>query len=135
MNIPSPDSQSKPVVAFAMTLLAGLWMLASGVSAVQGYHMGSSVDMHWYGYAIGWMWHHHMMAGYGPGYLWPWASLIVGLVLVRAAGFIYSNPRQTRGWGVVSVVASCVAMLAGAGGIFGAGLGIIGGLLAVGWRA
>jgi len=47
---------------------------------------------------------------------------------------LYSRPAAATGWGVVILVSSCVALLAGTGGFLAGILGIVGGALAIAWK-
>jgi len=138
--------RGRPVAAFVICLIAGLWMLGMG-----GMAMGWGAHMARYGWGVagmhegahsgdwgpwhGWMWQHHqLMHGYGGGMLWGWIALAAGATVVAAALVFYSRPSAARSWGIVVLVASGVDLLAGAGGFLAAILGIVGGILAVTWR-
>lgn len=113
----------KPTTAFVLSLLAGLWMLATG-AMMYGFSWGP-------GSMGGWMWGHGMM---GFGYWWPWFGLIAGVVVLIGAAMLYSKPEQSQGWGIVILIASALNFLMGMGGFLAGALGVIGGALALSWR-
>jgi len=64
------QTTEQPTVAFVLSLLAGLWMLAAG-SMMGGWHgMG------------GWMWGRGMRSF---GVLWPWFGIFAGIVVLIGA--------------------------------------------------
>jgi hypothetical protein len=85
----------KPTAAFVLSLLAGLWMLATGtmMSGVGEWVMG------------GWMWGHGMMRGLAPTLWWPWFGLIAGIVVLIGAAMLYAKPEQRQTWGIVIIMA------------------------------
>jgi hypothetical protein len=131
----------RPIAAFVVSLIAGLWMLIMGGMTGWGY-MSSG---HWGGEmhggnqgragAYNWMWQRHeMMHGYGGGGLWFWLGALAAVVVVIAALALYSRPATAPRWGVVIMVVSCLAFLAGVGGFLAGILGMIGGVLAITWK-
>ena len=146
MNESEKSRSGKPVAAFAVSLIAGLWMLVMGGMVGWGHmgepgrggHMmggGHKMDGGPYGGGFGWMWQQHeMMYGYGGGAMWSWIGLAAGIVVLIGAVMLYSRPASARAWGVAILVVSAVGMLAGAGGLLAGVLGIIGGILAVTWK-
>ncbi len=120
---PGP-APARPVAAFVVSLIAGLWMLAMGGMMGWGYMGG-----------YGWMWRHHgMMHGYGGGAMWSWIGIVAGIVVITGAVVLYAVPSAARFWGVVIIVASAIDLLAGMGGFLAGSLGIVGGILAVTWQ-
>ncbi len=146
MNENQKPMSGKPVAAFAVSLIAGLWMLVMGGMAGWGYMGGPGwggqmmggdhmMDSGHYGGGFGWMWQQHeMMYGYGGGALWSWIGLAAGVVVLIGAVMLYSRPASARAWGIAILVVSAVGMLAGAGGLLAGILGIIGGILAGTWK-
>ncbi len=142
MNQGQKPAPGKPVAAFVISLVAGLWMLAMGGMMGWGYMGGPGWGGHMmhggdHGNAgpYGWMWQHHrMMHGYGGGALWSWIGIAAGIVVLIGAVALYSRPASARGWGIAILVVSAVALLTGAGGLLAGVLGIIGGVLAITWK-
>lgn len=124
-------SMERPMVAFVLSLLAGLWIVVVG-SMMSGSHWGP-------GMMGGWMWGHGMMRGLG-GFAssspwWPWLGLIAGIVVLVGAVMLYARPAQSRGWGLAILAASALNLFLGMGGLLASLLGIVGGALALAWRA
>lgn len=140
MNDESRHNTSRPTAGFALSLIAGLWMLFAGGMVGMGYMGGHGWGDHMmegdhHGGGYDWMWQHHqMMHGYGGGMLWGWTGVIAGLLVLIGAILLYTRPATTRAWGVVILIASAVALLAGAGGFLAGVLGVVGGILAVTWK-
>lgn len=111
----------KPTAAFVLSLLAGLWMLATG-AMMSGYNWGEMG---------GWMWGHGMMRGFAPVLWWPWFSIIAGLVVIVGAAMLYSKPEQRQGWGIIILIALALNFFLGMGGLLAGVLGVIGGALAL----
>jgi hypothetical protein len=130
------DTKSAPVGAFVLSLIAGFWMLVSGGMMTYGYHMMEG-GMSWRGPGAAgpWMWRHEMMSGMGPGFLWPWVGLISGVATMAAAIAMYLQPSRSTVMGAIILLASGLDMFAGAGGYLAALFGIVGGVLAVLWKA
>jgi hypothetical protein len=129
-----PEAQSqverKPIAAFVLALIAGLWMLA-GRGMMVGVGWNLFMRSHW-------PWRHHMMRGAGdllPAFwLWPWLGIIAGIIVLLGAVMIYSKPAKAQGWGMAILIASAINLIAGMGGFLAGVLGIIGGALAIAWR-
>jgi asparagine N-glycosylation enzyme membrane subunit Stt3 len=124
-----PDRQiqrdGQPTVAFVLSLLAGLWMLAAG-SMMGGFGRGGMMGG-WYGMS-GWMWGRGMPMF---GVLWPWFGIFAGIAVLIGAVMLYFKPRQRRGWGVLVLVASVLDLFVGMGGLLAGALGVIGGAMAL----
>lgn len=128
------QAERKPVAAFVLSLLAGLWMLMSGL---MGYAWGPSMMGGWMRGAHmrgGWIWYHGMMRDVAPMLWWPWFGLIAGLVILIGAVMLCRKPGQSRGWGIVIVVLAALNVFLGMGGFLASVLGLIGGTLAIAWR-
>jgi hypothetical protein len=94
-----------------LSLLAGLWMLATGGMVCgfgwQGMRGG------WRG-MDGWMWSRGMRS-FGE---WsPWFGIFAGIVVLAGAVMLYVKPEQRRSWGVVVLIASALNFFMGMGGL------------------
>jgi hypothetical protein len=124
MKEKEPRPSERPITAFVLALLAGLWMLAVG-GMMAGFNWGP-------GMMGGWMWGHGMMGGLAPSpFWWPWFGIIAGIVVLVGAAMLYARPEQRQGWGIVILVASALNLLIGIGGVLASLLGLIGGALAL----
>lgn len=118
-----PQAVERPIAAFVLSLLAGLWLLArSGVMCGWGHEA-------WHG-RMG-----HRMGAWGPGELWgmgwPWLGAVAGIVLLVAAVALYVRPEARRGWGIAILATSGLQLLFGMGGFLAAIMGLVAGALAV----
>jgi len=129
-----PQTEQKPVAAFVLSLLAGLWMLAPGAMMYSwGPHMMN--DGMWGGrMGGGWMWSHGMMRNFAPAFWWPWFGIVAGVIVLIGAAVLYSKPEQSQVWGIVILIVSVLNLFFGMGGFLASILGIIGGTLALSWR-
>jgi len=121
----SPPTE-RPVAAFVLSLLAGLWMLfAGGMVFGSGWPgpMGGMMG------AGGWMW------GHGIGMGWPWFGVLAGIIVLIGAAMLYAQPGQGQAWGILILIASALNLFIGIGGLLASLLGIIGGALALGQKA
>jgi hypothetical protein len=125
-----PEQQTQrteqPTVAFVLSLLAGLWMLAAG---------GMMGGFGWGGMMGGWQGMHAWMWGRGGirglGLQWPWIGFFIGIIVLVGAIMLYVKPEHRRSWGVVVLVASALYMVIGMMGLIAGTLGVIGGVLAL----
>ncbi|MBI3023655.1 MAG: hypothetical protein HYY68_08040 [Thaumarchaeota archaeon] len=130
-------SSEKPVAAFALSLVAGVLMLASGVTTMTWALSGMPA---WGGPMGG------MMGGYGGmmggmGFSGMGAfggmstfGLIAGVLVLVGALMLHTQPSQASTWGIIVLIFSILSLF-GMGGFFiGAILGIIGGALALSWK-
>ncbi|NOX44991.1 MAG: hypothetical protein GXO72_04595 [Caldiserica bacterium] len=115
------ERRERPVGAFVLSLLAGIWMAGAGI-AMYG----------WVG-PVSWMWGHGMMGGYAGWPRLPWLGLVFGVVVLVGAAMLYSRPEKSQGWGIAILVVSAVNLLFGMGGVLASLLGIVGGAWAVAW--
>lgn len=138
-----PDATtSKPTAAFILALLGGLWMILAGAFWGPGWGMGG---MHRGGMPhhgppdhapTSWMHQRGVVCSFTADYTWwPWVGLAAGVLIVIGAGMLYARPEQRVGWGIAILVAAVVSLFLGAGGLIGALLAIIGGILALTSRA
>lgn len=130
----SSDEQ-KPVAAFVMSLIAGLWMLASGGMMTAGYGWGAMNGGYMmgpggYGDMHSWMWRHGYMQPYWGGAWSSWIGIVAALCVIAGSIAIYAASRSRRGGSVLIIAASAVAVLTGSGFVPGI-LGIVGGILAM----
>ena len=116
----------QPTVAFVLSLLAGLWMLAAG-GMMGGFGWGGMTGG-WQGMG-GWMWSRGGIRGFGVW--WPWFGIFAGIVVLVGAVMLYVKPEQRRSWGVVILIASALNFLLGMMGLLAGTLGVIGGVLAM----
>ncbi|MFN3346892.1 MAG: hypothetical protein ACK42E_03670 [Candidatus Bipolaricaulaceae bacterium] len=109
------------MAAFVLSLLAGLWMLASGAMMFEAEEWGM----------MGWMWGHGMMRGFAPRLWWPWFGIAAGIVVLVGAAMLYTKPEQRQTWGIVVLIVSALNLFFGMGGLLAGALGVIGGALAL----
>lgn len=124
------QTERKPTAAFILSLIAGLWMLATrGMMAGLGWQVAMRSR---------WMCPYRMMRGVGDiiptFWLWPWLGIVAGIVVLVGAVMLYSKPTRAQGWGMVILIASAINLIAGMGGFLAGVLGIIGGAMAIAWR-
>lgn len=113
----------RPIAAFVLSLLAGLWLLArSGMMYGCGHEA-------WHGRM------HRWMGEWGPGGFfaleWPWLGTVAGIVLLVAAVALYVRPEARRGWGIVILVTAGLQLLCGMGGFLPAIMALVAGALAL----
>jgi len=121
-----PQEEQKPIAAFVLSLLAGLWVLAArGMMSGSSWGPGARGGMMGTG---GWMWSHGIVSSLW----WPWFGIIAGIVVLIGAVMLYVKPEQRQGWGIVILTASALNFFLGMGGLLAGVLGVIGGALALG---
>lgn len=117
---PPEENPTRPIAAFALSLVAGILMLIDGAivlwlaSAVSSVISGPTAQA----------------ASNFIGLLGILAVLF-GLIMSLLAFSLFRNPDSHVGYGVTILVFSFVSFLVGGGFIVGAVLGIIGGILAI----
>ena len=128
------SNEKKPMVPFALSLIAGILTLIGGLTVAyvglwRFEFMGRM--MRGYGYAF----------AAGPGYFSPFISLagmlgvIFGLVVIASAIMLNWRPNQHTTWGILILVFSILGIFGGLGGyLVGLILGIVGGALAIQWK-
>jgi hypothetical protein len=129
MQTDRSSTESKPTAAFVLSLIAGLWMLATrGMAAGVGGRMIMRFP---------WFWYHRMFRGAGdmaPSLrIWSWLGAVAGILVLIGAAVIYTRPQETPTWGKVILIASAVNLIVGLGGFLPGILGIVAGVLAIGW--
>lgn len=128
------SSDQKPIAAFVLSLLSGLFII-----------LGGSLWCLWLdgAWSIDWMdsmmhgWDSHMHGWNLGGLAFPMGvlSIFLGVVVVVSAVILYANPRHHELLGALIIVFSAVSVLGCLGGL-GVGIifGLIGGILAVLWK-
>lgn len=74
-----------------------------------------------------------MMGTFWDGRPWIWPRLVLGILVLIGAAFLFSRPKQAQVWGIVILVCASLSVFFGMGGIIAGLLGIIGGALAIAW--
>ncbi|MDJ0269219.1 MAG: DUF6114 domain-containing protein [Aigarchaeota archaeon] len=126
------SSENKPTAAFALSLTGGLLILIGSSFTFAMWGM--------FGQPIGMM-GGGMMGMIGGGWMWfpiflPILGLVFGILILVGAVMLNSKPDQAQTWGTLILVLSALSLItAGGGFIIGAILGIIGGILAITWKA
>lgn len=130
----------RPVVAFVISLIAGILVLGGGVMMAfvgSPYYGGYGPMMRgYYGGMMGG--YYGMMGGFGLAGTWFYALAVIGAVsgitILVAAIMVYNQPTRASIWGALILAFSIVSFL-GMGGFFlGAILGVVGGVLAMTFR-
>ena len=123
------ELSERPTAAFTLALLAGVWILAMGVSWWGwGPHNGPGAGM----MGGGWMGGRGGMVIHGS---WtPWIGVAAGVVLLIGAIGLYARPETAPTWGLVVIAAAAVNLFIGLGGFLPSVLGIVGGALAAVWQ-
>jgi len=138
MDTDQSQNEKKPVAAFVLSLIAGLWMLASGGMMAARYGWGTMNG----GYMMGargsggmhsWMWHQGGMQHYWGGAWFSWVGVAAAICAIAGAIMMYAAPRSCRGWSLMVLVASAVALVTGSGFVPGT-LGVVGAILAMTFR-
>lgn len=119
--------ESRPVNAFILSLLGGLFML---VGTLLGLVFAPSYVTYGPPYT------------YVPSYYYPFlvTSAISGIVVLLAAALIYTRPSMHVAWGVIVLALSATSTVGAVTGyyalfgIVGAVLGVLGGAMAIAWR-
>ncbi|HAF70996.1 MAG: hypothetical protein XD60_0439 [Acetothermia bacterium 64_32] len=123
------EQRERPVAAFVLSLLAGLWMIFAAGGVISGYNPA-------------WRWGWRMGRMMGSGWTWgrevadwwPWLGVLIGIVVLVGAGMLYAKPRQASGWGITILVASALSFFLGMGGPLPSILGVSGGAVALAWK-
>ncbi len=131
----------RPVVAFVISLIAGIVVLSAGAMmafAGSPYYWGYYGPMMggYYGGMMGG--YYGMMGGFGLAGAWFYVLTVIGVVagimILVGAIMVYNRPARGSSWGALILVSSIVSFL-GMGGFFlGAVLGVVGGVLAMTFR-
>ncbi len=121
--------EPKPTAAFILSLIAGLWMLATRSLSCR---IPGPLALRW-----PWFWYHRMFRGAGDiapflGF-WSWLGALAGILVIIGAVVIYTRPDQSNLWGKIILIASAVSLIIGIGGFLPGILGIVAGALAIAW--
>jgi len=121
--------EAKPTAAFVLSLIAGLWMLATRGLC---YRFSGPVAMRW-----PWFWYHRMFRGAGDitpslGF-WSWLGTMAGILVLVGGVVLYTRPGLSVLWGKIILIASAVGLIIGMGGFLPGVLGIVAGALAIAW--
>ncbi len=125
----------KPTVAFVLSLVAGVLILAGGLFGMVGW----TFWVYQYQYSWGPMMGPGMMGWWMP---WAWSrvwpvlliGLVSGIIIIVGALMLQSRPDQAQTWGILILVFSIISIFGMGGFIIGALLGLAGGILALTWR-
>ena len=131
-------SQESPRLAFLISLISGLFILAGALSTIfagillriSGFEsanhevtwpgvLGSGVGLFEFGFEVTGMF-----------------GVFVGIVMILAAVMLVKRPKKSSTWGSVIILFAFFSIYCAAMGGFGLGfvLGLIGGVLAITWR-
>lgn len=131
----------RPVVAFVISLIAGIVVLIGSVMktfAGSPYYLGYYGPMMrgYYGGMMGG--YYGMMGGFGLAGAWFYVLVVIGAVsgimILVGAIMIYNQPTRASSWGALILAFSIVSYLGMGGFFFAAILGVIGGVLAMTFR-
>ncbi len=130
----STSSNQKPVTAFILSLLSGLFITLGG--SLWCLWLGGSWGVDWMDWMMhGWDEHMHLWNLQDAAYTMGIIAIIFGIIVLVAAVMLYANPKQHELWGALIIVSSVLSMLGCMGGMgIGLLLGIAGGILAILWR-
>lgn len=135
-GVVAQPTNEAPIAPFILSLIAGVLILA-GAGVMMTFSRGApygGMMGGYYGMANG---YYDMMQGFGyPGWFYGAAAigLVAGIVVLVGAVMIYARPSNVGTWGLVVLVFSALSFFGMGGFLFGAILGIVGGVLAVVWR-
>lgn len=126
-------AQEKPMAAFILSLIGGIFILLGGgtMSMVGGMMGGFSGYGGMMGRGFG------MMGGLGYGFgVLGIVGAVFGIIVIISALMLNSKPEQHSTWGTLIVIFSVLSIFGSAMGGFGVGLvlGLIGGILAITWK-
>jgi hypothetical protein len=108
--------ESYPTAAFALSLIAGIFVLLGGVIVA----------------AIGAVF---TFFAFGVGAIIGIFGLIWGIIIIVGANNLRAHPEQHVTWGVIILVFSLISWVGAVGGLLiGFLLGLIGGILAISWQ-
>ncbi|MGB6501171.1 MAG: zinc-ribbon domain-containing protein [Thermoplasmata archaeon] len=121
------SGQSYPNAAFILTLIGGIFVILAGLvyAAIAWFLASISSSV---GFGIG---------GYGAGIAIAFAlvALIIGFLLIYGAIQLRNHPEGAKTWGIIIIVLALVSWVGGGGFYIGLILALIGGILALVWRA
>lgn len=130
-------AHDRNLLGFVLSVIAGLWMLATagmvtgswmrGMMGGNGEY-GGHYGIYSWGGMYAWM---YGTSVYGAGVWWPWFGFVAGLLVIAGGFLLYLRPAQQHVWGVAIIIVSALDFLFGMGGLVAAGLGVIAGTLAL----
>jgi hypothetical protein len=134
VRVSTMSSGQKPLVAFILSLLSGVFIILSGV--IWSFWLASMWDFGWMGGMMhGWNENVRMWNLGGTAYMMGIVGIILGMFQVLVAIMLYVNPRQHELWGALIIVFAVASILGAMGGMaVGLIMGIVGGILAILWR-
>lgn len=134
-------SESSSNIAFALSLIGGVFILMGGVASSIWFMIGGSNFWGMMGANGGMMgsgWG-GMMGEYGfPfGFIggFSFVALVAGIFVIIGAVMLKANPAQYMTWGVVVLIFSIISFVGMGGFVLGALLGIAGGALALSYKS
>jgi MFS family permease len=129
------SQNEKPTAAFALSLIAGIFILVNGV--LMGF-VGSFLAEFVPGFIPAAEYTPEAAAGLAIAstvlYAFMAVGIIFGVLVLLGAIMVYRNPSQKTAWGVIILVFSILSIVIGGGFLIGFILGIIGGALTLAWK-
>lgn len=124
----------KPVAAFVLSLLSGIFIILGG--SVWCLWLGTHWNMGWMDWMMHeWDEHMHEWNMGGIAYAMGIVGIVFGAIIIVAAVMVYITPKQHVLWGTLIIVFSVISVLGCMGGLgIGLILGVIGGVLAILWK-
>ena len=130
----------KPVAPFVLGLIAGIFILlgaivmsmfAFGIASMMssnGGAMSGTMSNMYAGMSMG------MMMGFAPALTV--VGIASGVMVILGSVMVYTHPSESQLWGAIILAFSVVSIIGGMGGfLVGLVLGVVGGVLALTWRA
>ncbi|MGO9644771.1 MAG: hypothetical protein ACLPY5_08505 [Candidatus Bathyarchaeia archaeon] len=119
-------ANQKPQTAFVLSMLGGIFIVGSAALrlAIRAFFRS-------YGMYIGMYTGMHVMGGFGFGFgfLRSIIALMFGIIVIVSALMLYRRPQRHGLCGILVIIFSVFS-----GGIIGALLGLVGGILAIIWK-
>jgi|GEM_PF-656165 hypothetical protein len=131
------QQESKPTASFILLLLSGLFIVLGSSFVAFFAYPGMMGNYYYYGWMGGMMGHWYGYANVIPAIFF-WVSMtgiVLGVIILISAWQINNNPSQSTQWGIISLVASALSLLAMGGFFIGAILGIVGSALAIAFHS
>jgi hypothetical protein len=130
------QQETRPTASFVLLLLSGLFIIL-GSSFVAFFAYPVMMGNYYYGWMGGMMGHWYGYPQVIPAvFFWvSIAGIALGAIILVSAWQINTNPSQSTQWGIISLVASALSLLAMGGFFIGAILGIVGSALAIAFHS
>jgi|SRR5208337_3141442 len=154
-------AEEKPMVAFVLSLIGGIFILLGGgmMSMIGPYGLGGMMNGYsgyggmmngysgyggysgngWYGgmmgrYSSGPAF--GMMGHYGFGGVFGLAGIVFGIVVIVSSVMLYNKPIDHSKWGLLILIFSILSVFGSSMAGFGVGLilGVLGGIFAFTWK-